>query len=48
MAFDQQKYIDSYNKDTYKVFPFRVRKDDVDTINKLSSVPSMNKYIHTI
>ena len=48
MAFDQQKYIDSYNKNTYKMFPFRVRKDDVDTINKLSSVPSMNKYIHSL
>lgn len=48
MAFDQQKYIDSYNKDTYKMFPFRVRKDDIDTINKLASVPSMNKYIHSL
>ena len=45
MAFDQQKYVDTYNKYTYKMFPFRVRKDDIETINKLSSVPSMNKYI---
>ena len=45
MAFDQLKYIDGFNKETYKMFPFRVRKDNIDIINKLNNVPSKNKYI---
>ena len=45
MAFNQQKYIDGYNKETYKMFPFRVRKDNIDVINKLNNVPNKNKYI---
>ena len=45
MAFNQQKYIDDFNKETYKMFPFRVRKDNIEVINKLNNVPSKNKYI---
>ena len=45
MAFNQKEYVDKYNKNNYKMFPFRVRYDDVEVIEKLSSVPSMNKYI---
>ncbi|MBO7574000.1 MAG: nucleotidyltransferase domain-containing protein [Bacilli bacterium] len=45
MAFNQQKYIDSFNKETYKMFPFRVRKDNIKVINKLNSVSNKNKYI---
>ena len=45
MSFNQKEYIGKYNKDTYKMIPFRVRKDDVDVINKLESVSSVNKYI---
>lgn len=45
MAFNQQKYIDDFNKETYKMFPFRVRKDNIDVINKLNNVPNKNKYI---
>ena len=45
MSFDQKQYIDKYNKNTYKMFPFRVRKDNIDVLGKLQSVPSMNKYI---
>ena len=45
MAFNQQKYIDGYNKETYKMFPFRVRKDNVEVINKLNNVRNKNKYI---
>ena len=45
MAFNQQKYIDSFNKETYKMFPFRVRKDNIEVINKLNNVPNKNKYI---
>ena len=45
MAFNQQKYIDSFNKQTYKMFPFRVRKDNVNVIEQLNSVANKNKYI---
>ena len=45
MAFNQQKYIDDFNKETYKMFPFRVRKDNIEVINKLNTVPNKNKYI---
>lgn len=48
MAFDQKRYIGEYNKAKYKMFPFRVRKDDEEVMNKLLSVPSMNRYIRSL
>ena len=45
VAFNQQKYIDDFNKETYKMFPFRVRKDNIEVINKLNNVSNKNKYI---
>ena len=48
MSFNQKEYIDGYNKNTYKMFPFRIRKDDKEILDKLSSVPSMNKYIRSL
>lgn len=48
MSFNQKEYIGNFNKNTYKMFPFRVRKDDVDVIDKLKSVPNMNKYIYSL
>ena len=48
MAFNQKEYIGNYNKQTYKMFSFRVRKDDVSVMEKLSSVPNLNKYIYSL
>lgn len=48
MSFNQKAYTDNYNRQTYKTVPFRVRKDDVEIIKKLISVPSMNNYIRTL
>ena len=48
MSFDQKKYIGEYNKNTYKMYPFRVRKDDTAIIEKLSSVSNLNKYIYSL
>lgn len=45
MPFNQKEYIAGYNKETYKMFPFRVRKDNTQIINKLNSVPNKNEYI---
>ena len=48
MGFNQKQYIGQYNKQTYKMFPFRVRKDEKEIIEKLSSVPSINGYIRSL
>jgi len=48
MSFNQKQYIGNYNKSTYKMFPFRVRKDDTKTMNKLISVPSINGYLNSL
>lgn len=48
MPFDQKQYIGSYNKNNYKMFPFRVKRKDTAIIEKLKSVPSMNQYIITL
>lgn len=45
MDFNQKKYINKYNKETYKMFPFRVKKSDTSVISKLKAVESMNSYI---
>ena len=48
MSFNQKEYIGRYNKNTYKMYPFRVRKDDTKVIKKLSSVSNLNKYIYSL
>ena len=48
MSFNQKEYIEAYNKATYKMIPIRIRKDDVDVINKLLSVSSVNHYIYSL
>jgi len=48
MAFSRKNYINHYNKNNYKLFPFRVRKENKEVIKKLQSVPSMNGYINSL
>ena len=48
MSFNQKEYVENFNKKTYKMFPFRVRKDDTTIIDKLASVPNLNKYIYSL
>ena len=45
MAQNQLDYISNYNKENYKMYPFRVKKSDVDLINKLDNVQNRNGYI---
>ena len=45
MAFDQQRYIDNYNKHNYKMYQFRVKKTDMEIITKLDSITNKNLYI---
>ena len=41
-------YINSFNKKNYKMYPFRVRKEDNELIMKLESVPNRNQYISSL
>lgn len=45
MAFNQKEYTKEYQKKNYKMFVFRVRKDDKEVINKLKKAKNRNEYI---
>lgn len=45
MGFDQKEYIKSYHKNNYKMFAFRVRKDDIELLDKLKKIKNKNEYI---
>lgn len=47
MKFNQTKYIEKYNKDNYKMYQFRVKKDS-SLVNVLDKVSNRNKYIITL
>ena len=44
MKFDQKKYINNYNKENYKMYQFRIKKDS-DMNKYLDSIENRNKYI---
>ncbi len=39
------KYINEYNKEKYKMYPFRVKKSDEELIKKLDTIQNRNGYI---
>lgn len=45
MASNQINYISNYNKKNYKMYQFRVKKNDIELINILESVTNRNNYI---
>lgn len=45
MSFEQKKYIDEFNKKTYKMYQFRVRRNDKKMIRFLDSKEKRNSYI---
>ena len=45
MSQNQIKYISNYNKENYKMYPFRVKKSDIALINKLDNIANRNGYI---
>ncbi len=45
MSFDKVKYIDGYNRATYKMYQFRVRRDDKRLINYLDNLENRTNYI---
>lgn len=44
MSFKQNAYISKYNKDNYKIYQFRVRKDD-EIIEYLDNINMRNSYL---
>lgn len=48
MAFDQKEYISKYNKSNYKMYQFRVRKEDEYLINYLDNIENRNSYIKNL
>ncbi len=48
MAFDQKEYISKYNKSNYKMYQFRVRKEDEYLINYLDNIEKRNSYINNL
>lgn len=45
MDLDKMNYISNYNKENYKMYQFRVKKNNSDLITKLDSVKNRNEYI---
>lgn len=45
MPSNQINYINKYNKNNYKMYQFRVKKTELDLINKLDSISNRNSYI---
>jgi hypothetical protein len=45
VASNKLNYIAKYNKENYKMYQFRIRKDDSEIIQKLDSVSNRNSYI---
>ena len=48
MASNQIEYISNYNKQNYKMYQFRVKKSDIDLINKLDNIDNRNAYITSL
>ena len=48
MAFNKINYISEYNKNKYKMYQFRVKKNDVELIDRLESVNNKNQYISSL
>ena len=45
MASNKVQYIANYNKKNYKMYQFRVKKNNKELIEKLNSVPNKSRYI---
>ena len=45
MSTNKLNYISNYNKENYKMYQFRVKKNNEELIQKLDSVSNRNEYI---
>lgn len=48
MSFNQKQYINDFNKETYQMFPLRIRKDNSIVIQKLKNTRNKNRYLVTL
>ena len=44
----KEDYINQYNKENYKMYQFRIRKDNRELIDKLDNVSNRNRYISSL
>lgn len=45
MAFDQMEYIKKYNKNKYKMYQFRVKKEEQELIDYLDGLENKSSYL---
>ncbi len=45
MSYNIVEYISNYNKENYKSYQFRVKKSDIDLIDKLDNIENRNAYL---
>lgn len=45
MNVERAKYISKFNKDNYKMYQFRIKKSEVNLIDKLDKVSNRNSYL---
>lgn len=45
MSSKVRKYVSLYNKENYKMYPFRVKRSDLELIEKLDNVSNRNAYL---
>ena len=48
MSFNQKDYISKFNKDTYKMYQLRIKRDDKELIDKLDNVKNRNSYLTSL
>lgn len=48
MNKNRADYIAKFNKDNYKMYPFRIKKNEIDLIDKLETVDNRNSYIRDL
>ena len=48
MSSSQLQYISKYNKQNYKMYQFRIRKNESELIECLDNIPNRNRYIRDL
>ena len=48
MNKNRADYIAKFNKDNYKMYPFRIKKNEIDLIDKLEALDNRNSYIRDL
>lgn len=48
MAFNQKEYISKFNSKNYKMYQFRVKKNEVNILNYLDNMDNRNHYINEL